>query len=49
MAYSVIIAESAERDLDQALNYITNVLAAPSAASALLDEFERLLVLLTYF
>ena len=46
MAYSVLIAEPAERDLDQALNYIVNVLAAPSAAASLLDEFERLLVLL---
>ena len=46
MAYSVVIADPAERDLDQALNYIANVLAAPGAASALLDEFERLLVLL---
>lgn len=46
MAYRVVIAGPAERDLDQAINYIANVLAAPSAASALLDEFERLLVLL---
>ena len=46
MAYSVVIADPAERDLDQALNYIANVLAAPSAAASLLDEFERLLVLL---
>ncbi|MBR3316300.1 MAG: type II toxin-antitoxin system RelE/ParE family toxin [Atopobiaceae bacterium] len=46
MAYSVVIAGPAERDLDHALGYIANVLAAPGAASALLDEFERLLVLL---
>ena len=46
MAYSVVIAGPAERDLDQALNHIANVLVAPSAASALFDEFERLLVLL---
>ena len=46
MAYSVVIAGPAERDLDQALNYIANVLAAPSAAASLLDEFERLLVFL---
>ena len=43
MAYSVVIAGPAERDLDHALDYIANVLAAPGAASALLGEFERLL------
>ena len=44
MAYSVVIAGPAERDLDQALNHIANVLAAPSAAAAPVDGFERLIV-----
>lgn len=47
MAYSVVIAEPAERELDQALYYsIANVLSAPGAASALHDEFERVLDLI---
>jgi plasmid stabilization system protein ParE len=46
MVYNVVIAEPAERDLDKALSYIADVLAAPSAASSLLDEFERMLVLI---
>jgi len=40
MVYNVVISEPAERDLDQALNYISNVLAAPEAASVLLEELE---------
>ena len=45
MVYSVVISEPAERDLDQALHYISNVLAAPEAASVLLGELEQVLVL----
>ena len=46
MTYSVVIAGPAERDLDQALNYVADVLATPSAAASMLDELERLLALL---
>lgn len=39
--YTLEITESAESDLDQITDYIGNVLANPPAASALLDEIER--------
>jgi plasmid stabilization system protein ParE len=43
MAYRVKIAAPAERDLERAVAYIAEVLAAPSAAVSLLDEYERVL------
>ena len=46
MGYSVVITEPAERDLDCAIDYIVNALAAPKAASSLLDEFEHTLRLI---
>ena len=46
MAYRVKIAAPAERDLERAVAYIAEVLAAPSAAVSLLDEYERVLDLL---
>ena len=46
MPYRVQIAASAERDLDQSIRYISEVLSAPRAAGALLDEYERALVIL---
>ena len=46
MPYRVQIAASAERDLDQSIRYIAEVLSAPRAAGALLDEYERALVIL---
>lgn len=46
MAYRVQIAAPAERDLERAVAYIAEVLAAPGAAASLLDEYERILTLL---
>lgn len=46
MAYRVKIAAPAERDLEHAVAYIAEVLAAPSAAVSPLDEYERVLDLL---
>ena len=47
MAYRVQVAAPAERDLDRAVGYIAGVLAAPGAAASLLDEYERILGLLS--
>ena len=47
MAYRVQIAAPAERDLEHAVAYIAEVLAAPGAAASLIDEYERILTLLT--
>ena len=47
MAYSVVISEPAERDLDRSVGYIAEALCAPRAARDLLDEFERLLGVLS--
>ena len=46
MAYRVQVASPAERDLNKAVDYLVNVLSAPSAAASLLDRYEEVLVLL---
>ena len=43
MKYSLHISSLAERDIDEAANYIENVLKNPQAAEALLDEIEETL------
>ena len=40
MAYALLITSAAHQDLDNALHYITETLANPTAASALLNEIE---------
>jgi plasmid stabilization system protein ParE len=39
--YSLIITEIAEEDIFNTVEYIANVLKAPTAANNLLDEIER--------
>ena len=46
MAYRVVIAEPAERSIDEAARYIADVLSSPAAASSLLDVLEEQLRLL---
>lgn len=46
MAFRVQIASPAEHDLDRALGYISEVLAAPRAAASLLNEYEHVISLL---
>ncbi len=46
MAYRVQVASPAERDLNRAIDYLVNVLGAPSAAASLFDRYEEVLVLL---
>lgn len=38
--WSVLVTQEAERDLVQAATYISDVLCNPSAARALIDDFE---------
>ena len=39
--YNYVLTESAEADIDEALDYITNELVNPDAASAFADELEE--------
>ena len=39
--YSYILTETAETDVDEAFDYITNELVNPEAAAALADELEQ--------
>ena len=41
MAYKLIITQAAHNDLDEALDYIANRLANPSAAASLLTKIEE--------
>ena len=38
--YNYVLTESAEADIDEALDYIANELVNPDAASAFADELE---------
>ena len=40
--YSVVVTETAERDLAGIVDYLSGKLASASAALSILDEFERL-------
>jgi len=39
--YNYVLTESAEADIDEALDYIANELVNPDAASAFADELEE--------
>ncbi len=43
MAYELIVSDPANRELDNAIGYIAVTLAAPGAATSLLEEYESAL------
>lgn len=49
MNYTIHITSTAERDINQAVDYIEYVLKNPQAADHLLDETERRINMLTQF
>ncbi len=48
MDYNVIVTQDANKDLDEALDYIANHLKSPTAAKNLLEKVEKIYTELTF-